>query len=113
MWEGRRPGSQPEQLGEIKNNSIPGDMGNYSAREGRDVRSERQRESFRALWSLARVSAEYERLNRQGGFKGTVVQRLAKANKLQLYFQWEHEHTCTQICIQSTIRQCEMRPKCI
>ncbi|KAI4830104.1 hypothetical protein KUCAC02_001757, partial [Chaenocephalus aceratus] len=30
MWEGRRPGSQPEQLGEIKNNSIPRDMGNYT-----------------------------------------------------------------------------------
>lgn len=34
MWEGRRLGSQPEQLGEIKNNSIPGDWGNYSKREG-------------------------------------------------------------------------------
>lgn len=33
MWEGRRLGSQPEQLGEIKNNSIPGDWGNYSERE--------------------------------------------------------------------------------
>lgn len=96
--EGRRPGSQPEQLGEIKNNSIPGDWGNYSGREGgseggRDVRSERQRESFRAMWSLTRVSVEYERLNRQEGFKGTVLQRLAKANKLQLYFQWKHDHT--------------------
>lgn len=34
MWEGRRLGSQPEQLGEIKNNSIPGDWGNYSKKEG-------------------------------------------------------------------------------
>lgn len=57
--------------------------------------------------SLARVSVEYERLKRQGGFKGTVVQWLAKANKLQLHFQWKHQHICTythtQICIQSTI----------
>lgn len=73
MWEGRRPGSQPEQLGEIKNNSIPGDWGNYSGREGeggRDVRSKRQRESFKAMWSLLRDSVEHERLNIQGGFKG-------------------------------------------
>lgn len=102
MWEGRRPGSQPEQLGEIKNNSIPGDWGNYSGRErggkgekeeGWDVRSERQRESFRAMWSQRRVSVEYEGLKRQGGFEGTVLQRLAKANKLQLYFQWKCEYT--------------------
>lgn len=33
MWKGRRLGSRPEQLGEIKNNSIPGDW-NYSGREG-------------------------------------------------------------------------------
>lgn len=55
MWEGRRLGSQPEQLGEIKNNSIPGDWGNYSGREGggggareggRGLRTEKQRESF-------------------------------------------------------------------
>lgn len=38
MWEGRRLGSQPEQLGEIKNNSIPGDWGNYSGREGSEGR---------------------------------------------------------------------------
>lgn len=63
--------------------------------QGRDVRSERQRESFRAMWSLTRVSVEYVRLNRQGGFKGTVLQWLAKANKLQLYFQWKHKHTFT------------------
>lgn len=70
MWEGRRPGSQPEQLGEIKNNSIPGDWGNYSARErGRDARSDRQRkrESFKAMWSPRRVSVESEGLNRQRG----------------------------------------------
>ena len=68
--------------------------GREAGREGgRDVRSERQRESFRAMWSLTRVSVEYERLNRQEGFKGTVLQRLAKANKLQLYFQWKHDHT--------------------
>lgn len=73
MWEGRRPGSQPEQLGEIKNNSIPGDMGNYSGRErARDVRSERQRESFRAMWSLERVSVDYERLYRQGDLRGLL-----------------------------------------
>lgn len=35
MWEGRRLGIQPEQLGEIKNNSIPGDWGNYSEMERR------------------------------------------------------------------------------
>lgn len=35
MWEGRRLGSQPEQLGEIKNNSIPGDWANYSGKGGR------------------------------------------------------------------------------
>lgn len=34
MWKGRRLGRQPEQLGEIKNNSIPGDWGNYSGKEG-------------------------------------------------------------------------------
>ncbi|KAG9352481.1 hypothetical protein JZ751_020895 [Albula glossodonta] len=28
MWAGRRAGTQPEQLGEIKNNSIPGDGAN-------------------------------------------------------------------------------------
>lgn len=38
MWEGRRAGTEPEQLGEIKNNSIPGDWGNYRERE-----SERER----------------------------------------------------------------------
>lgn len=97
MWEGRRLGSQPEQLGEIKNNSIPGDWGNYSGREGgrerrRDVRSER----FKAMWSLAGGSVDYARLNRQGGFKGTVLQWLAKANKLQLYFQCRrNKHTFT------------------
>lgn len=57
MWEGRRSGSQPEQLGEIKNNSIPGDWGNYSGGEGgRDARSKRWIESFRAMWSLTKVS---------------------------------------------------------
>lgn len=118
MWEGRRLGSQPEQLGEIKNNSIPGDWGNYSRREGgREGRSERQRESFRAMWSLTRVSVEYKRLNRQGGFKGTILQWLAKANKLQLCFQWKHEHICTYagIFIPSTnteIWQFELRSKC-
>lgn len=33
---------------------------------GRDVRSERQRESFRAMWSLTRFSVEYKRLNIRG-----------------------------------------------
>lgn len=46
------------------------------------------------MWSLTTVSADYERLNRLGGFKGTVLQWLARANKLQLYFQWKY--TCTQ-----------------
>lgn len=36
------------------------------------------------MWSLTTVSAEYERLNRQGRFKGTVQQWFAKANKIQL-----------------------------
>lgn len=106
MWEGRRLGSQPEQLGEIKNNSIPGDWGNYSGREG-CKKQETARESFRAMWSLTRVSVEYARLNRQGGFKGTVMQWLAKANKLQLYFQWKYKHTGTYkhtdtVCLQPT-----------
>lgn len=34
---------------------------------------------------------EYERLNRQGGFKGTVLQWLAKANKFQPHFQWKNK----------------------
>lgn len=29
MWGDRRSGTEPEQLGEIKNNSIPRDWGNY------------------------------------------------------------------------------------
>lgn len=38
-------------------------------------------------------------MNRHGGFKGTVLQRLAAANVLQLYFQWKHDHThtCTEM----------------
>lgn len=43
---------------------------------------------------------EYERLNRHGGFKGTVLQRLAEANVLQLYFQWKHEHMHRYVFIQ-------------
>lgn len=34
---------------------------------------------------------EYERLNRQGGFKRTVLQWLAKANKFQPHFQWKNK----------------------
>lgn len=43
MWKGRRLGSQPEQLGEIKNNSIPGDWGNYSGEGGREAARDRGR----------------------------------------------------------------------
>lgn len=35
MWEGRRSGTEPEQLGEIKNKSIPRDWGNYIGVDGR------------------------------------------------------------------------------
>lgn len=63
-------------------------------REGGGEGCKRQRESFRPMWSLTTVSVDYERLNRLGGFKGTVLQWLARANKLQLYFQWKY--TCTQ-----------------
>lgn len=38
MWKGRRSGTVPEQLEEIKNNSIPGDWGNYRARESEQAR---------------------------------------------------------------------------
>lgn len=34
MWEGRRSGTEPEQLGEIKNKSIPRDWGNYIGVDG-------------------------------------------------------------------------------
>lgn len=34
MWEGRRSGTEPEQLGEIKNKSIPRDWGNYRGLDG-------------------------------------------------------------------------------
>lgn len=60
MWEGRRLGSQPEQLGEIKNNSIPGDWGNYSESEvGREGGLEGTRDTgrvFRAMRSLKSLS---------------------------------------------------------
>lgn len=59
-WEGRRLGSQPEQLGEIKNNSIPGDWGNYSESEaGREGGLEGTRDTgrvFRAMRSLKSLS---------------------------------------------------------
>lgn len=57
MWEGRRLGSQPEQLGEIKNNSIPRDWGNYSGKEGPE-HWETEGEFFRLMWSVAGLSAD-------------------------------------------------------
>lgn len=50
MWEGRRLGRQPEQLGEIKNNSIPGDWGNYS---------ERERQAWREGWKEPETQGEF------------------------------------------------------
>lgn len=52
MWKGRRSGTVPEQLEEIKNNSIPGDWGNYRARESEQARvkeGERGREGRRGI----------------------------------------------------------------
>lgn len=37
MWEGRRSGTEPEQLGDIKNKSIPRDWGNYRGVEWRGL----------------------------------------------------------------------------
>ncbi|KAL4613572.1 protein CBFA2T3-like [Arapaima gigas] len=40
MWAGWRPGTGPEQLGEIENNSIPGDRGNYRGGAGEETGGE-------------------------------------------------------------------------
>lgn len=91
MWEGRRLGSQPEQLGEIKNNSIPGDWGNYSGREGPGDRGR----VFRPMWSLTGLSAP-RGIESTEGFKGLFrgsLLKLISCSRLSSGSANTHEHS--------------------